>query len=725
MKEKIQKINKIILILLIMLSTLLIGTPLKGSNTQIMCIVFGIYSLIYFIAKIIKKEEIKIDKIDILIIILMSSTTIPLIFRTYVSLNENTHGIIKSLNIICIYIIAKNECKNNSQYKGTIINTIIISIMLLCVIGIDEVNNNYFANLKEYVNYNSIKYDETRICSLFSYPNTMAVVAGLGIFLCIGKTLECQNKKMKILYIIASLIMFISLILTYSRLVYIIFAIISIAFICILYIKYKKIYKKNTIITGIAIFLIIIYIAIGLEIPKTLDVDTEYQKILYSIQPNMNYNFEFEIETNSRIEKNCIIKITEKDKYFDDVQKTEIDVGNYSGKKNIQIHTQESTSVIYLNFYNKEGKNKFYIKSFKLNNEQIILKYKILPTSIVAKISNITLSNKSAWERITFMKDAIKGTKENIIFGQGTNAWRTMQYKVQEYNYTALEVHCYPLQIFLENGIIGFLACLGIQIYIITRLVKEFKKQNSDITKISVCIGSLFVFAHSLFDFDMSFYYVQIIMFLLLATLDNEEEKELPIKHKWIVYILIIISIFIVYIPAVEFNFKKTSEVTIIDGKWTEEKIFETYNKLMPYNKDVKIRLLKIYEKQNDTDKARHIIKNLIATEQGITDNIVLNNIIYYVQQTKDNNDEMEYILEYIKKTENYAKYNALFQIQRLQNFTKIISNINDEDIQNKYMKQLNNELEEKEKYILDYKNSRYDKNDVKEYEQKIEILKR
>lgn len=134
MKKIIKHINIAIIILIIMASTMLIGTPVFESNIYIVYVASGLYSIIYFTYQIIKKQKIEISKIDICIYAIAITSIIPLIFKTYTSLSGTIDVILKYFCILSLYIITKNECKKEPQYIDVILNTLIISILILCII---------------------------------------------------------------------------------------------------------------------------------------------------------------------------------------------------------------------------------------------------------------------------------------------------------------------------------------------------------------------------------------------------------------------------------------------------------------------------------------------------------------------------------------------------------------------------------------------------------------
>lgn len=579
----------------------------------------------------IKKEKIPLNKIDIMIYILALSSIIPLLFKSYVSLSGTVDIIVKYICILNLYSIIKIECKKNPQYTKIIINTIIISILVLCLIGIDEMYANYLEGFKKIIHYKSIKYDEKRLGSLFAYPNTMAIMCVAGIFLSLGQIWQTKKVRNKIIYIAIAIIMLITMLLTYSRMVYILFIMASIVFLFLLAQKYKKKIKFKNIIIGTTIIVIgILYLIIGLQISDKIVISKEYQKILYTVNPNQEYKFCFEVETNGTSKEDDIfeIRVTEKNRYFDTIETTKIEFGTYKGKKEIQITTKEQTAVIYLNISKKEEASNFTVKEASINGEKLILKYKILPTSMVQKIEGISIKNKSFWERAIFIKDGIIEIKDNWLLGQGGKAWETIQQKVQSYNYYAKEMHSFPLKIFLENGIIGFLAYIGLAIYILEKLIKETKKEEVDISIISTILALLVISVHSLFDFDMSFFYVAFIVSTIIALISSKEEKEIVGNN--IVYILMIVSsIFSIYYASIQIHFKYNISMLKVNSVWTEERILKTYHQLAPYDQDIKMR----YYRKIKENKSQ-MIKNLITTEKYDDSNVTLENIYVWVRRS-------------------------------------------------------------------------------------------
>ena len=733
MKKIKEHISIIIIVAILLLGTFFVGSPMYEGKVKYLYIIIGVFSFLYYI---FKREKMVKDRIDIWMVILFFSTLIPLIFKTYVSISEVVLLATRYICILNIFLITKHECQKNPKYVDVILNTIIISILILCIIGLDELGGNCLKDFKKIIGYKDIGLKESRVGSLFSYANTMAAVAGMGVFLCIGYIIKSKNILVKLIYIVIGILMFVTMILTYSRLVFIVFAFICFLYAIVLLKKYKinlKINKKIILYLTITLVLGIIYIIVGLQIKDELIVNSKYQKRLYNIKPDTDYNFTFDIYNEEVSQKNnFIIKIVEKDEYMDTIKTTKVNVKNFNGKKEINIHTKEETVAIYLNINNNKQKVPVKIQSLYINGEEEVLKYKMLPSKLVFKLQGISLNQKSAWQRFVFIKDAFKQIKNNWLFGLGANAWRSVQLESQEYKYYAKEVHSYPTQIFLENGIIGFIACIGILCCIVKMFYIEFKREQIDILKISQIISVLFVFLHSIFDFNMSFFYVLLIVFSILSSLTIEDKSNNKKNVFSIIFLLILIcfSGTIVYTNSIQIRFNKNKEMLKITEKWTEERIFSTYQKLIPYNLGVKLKNYNVSKRKKDYNSAQKILENIIKTEKYYNSNLNLDYIYDYIKYSLKSKGELEnninLALEYIYNTEDFNKFTPSFQINRLNNLKKIVNilyNNNEIEYAEQFNRQLIKEINKKEKDILDYEKGRYSKSKVKKYKEKLDEL--
>ena len=82
-------------------------------------------------------------------------------------------------------------------------------------------------------------------------------------------------------------------------------------------------------------------------------------------------------------------------------------------------------------------------------------------------------------------------------------------------------------------------------------------------------------------------------------------------------------------------------------------------------------------------------------------------------------------MVNYIKETREFLKYQPELELQRLNNIKEIIEILQKKNIDTSILKeQLIDEIEYKENYILDYQKCRYSKEKLEEYKKKIEYLK-
>ena len=115
----------VILVCLILFSySILIGSPIKNNTNAI-----NLFTLVIFIAYIItnmiinKKYKIIKNKIDIFVILLVFSSYIALIFKTYSNLEATIEYIIKYTVILSMYIMIRDIVIKDKKYINYIIIT--------------------------------------------------------------------------------------------------------------------------------------------------------------------------------------------------------------------------------------------------------------------------------------------------------------------------------------------------------------------------------------------------------------------------------------------------------------------------------------------------------------------------------------------------------------------------------------------------------------------------
>lgn len=526
MKElpiNIQTIITLMLVIILFLTGVLVGSPVKN-NVQFIYLLVDVVAIIYIVDKGRKKEKIIKDKMDIFVFLLCVSSCIPILFGTYTSLSDSIAFVLKYSSIFLVYLITKDNVKNNEIAINGLIYTLLTSSVILVILGIDRLTWDYFKPLTELLNTTNLYQGEVRLTSLFSYANSFAAMTGFGIFLALGQIIDTNKIGKKginqsVLFILLS-----GMILSLSRMMYLVMGMIFVLFmvinkekknrieilevfggIGILAIIYSAIFmkflsagnylgiwgsllvfsflafilaiilkninvrifqiKKQTfikvgligILLGITIFVIMIKTPENLTLFHTVNSEKKVERHVSNIEGNDTYVFEFEIEAKATEGKEIFqISVLEKDKYGENIKSTNIKLGDYQGKKKIEIQTAPLTKEVYLVFTSSEvtKDTKLEIKDFKINNKQQILNYKFLPYDFVSKIKNINFQTQSVWERGVYIRDAFKLIKENWLFGIGGDGWHYRYGEVQDYNYVSREIHSYPVQLLLEFGIV-------------------------------------------------------------------------------------------------------------------------------------------------------------------------------------------------------------------------------------------------------------------------------
>lgn len=683
-----------ILINIILLGAIiLVGSPIKY-NCIILNLIAMLLSLIFIAYKVIyKHQKITFDKLDIAVIILFSSSFIPIIFHTCSSLEQSLLSVIKNISILNIYILTKFL---NEKSKNNLINTIIGGGLILVILAFDEMTYNFALPIKNFIGIPYVVNYEKRMFSSLGYANSFAIILAVIIILLIEKVKRKKGSSALILTFLTTLL------LTYSRstlillilllfiyfvfypkkniytiyiyllnflvsLIYtkvfehftsgkeylfvyiflLIFIGISIIIEKILtrYIEYIEKIKTRTyiiLVIVIIIFLILAFvIGVQLDIPAIFfNKNTDIAEISYNIgkiNGKEHYEFMFDIKAESKLKnkENYIIEIIEQNIYYDTVKTHSIAFNNFEGEKKINFDTEKETTSVAITIKNtvQYAPIKLQINNLYINNKEHPLNYLYLPYSLVEKVQSIGTSNKSVWERLTFFKDGIKIIKNNFIFGTGGNGWLYNYENVQSYFYESTEVHNYFFKIFIENGIIAVIAYLFIIICFIIELIKKKKINYLDCAFILLTL-------HSLVDFDLSFYFILLIWSILLRISTNSTSIKSGRHNNFIFTFIIVIDIIGIIFGGLYYNVKNENKELManIEYEFDSDKLLNLtikYNKNEPYYNFNNIYLYIDYS--NVSEENMEYLYNRIKSQKLVVNtekNIIRNRVIENVLKT-------------------------------------------------------------------------------------------
>lgn len=744
------KIFKSSIIAILLITSILIGSPISFNCNElsIIIILLGIIFCIYQF--FINKKKILNDKLDIFVFLFCLTPIIPILFNKYISLNDSITSLLKYLSCFVIYVMTKSFSQNDEKYRNTIINIIIFSSVILSIFGIDYMTTKLFPNILESIGLPYVVNIENRMFSSLGYANSFAIILAVSIVLALNE-INLKNKnnhyiKRNSVYSGIIFLNFSCMILSYSRTVLILTVLIIILYLIInksksiysiyllgidgilsliytmvwdsklpwlilvimliiaycsiilldkLYYKIEKITKKTyAIITIICIIGLSILIAIGTNLTLPLNIyepDSSSAMVKYKIQnivPNKEYSIKFDINAKSTLNniENYKITVSEENKYYDTVQEHGITFNNFEGVKEIKFITSNETIefAIYIESEYPIAQLGLTINSLTINGENHPLKYLYLPVSLVDKIKDINLNDKSVWERGTYYEDALEIIKNDFLTGLGANAWKYKYLEVQEYNYSATEVHSFPMQILLENGIIALILLLIIIILIIINLIKNIKLKKNNV---GIFCALILLILHSFVDFDMSFYYIMMLFFTLLAILPQKYQNTNNNRNKIEILVLLMIFLFTEVLGIVNLAFSYDSEMQIIYFYYYNEEYDKTVNEIK------KVRMTERYDNYEDIylgiDYSKISDENLEYIYEDVIDMPITVNVEYDMNKNR--------IIERIINTSKNEKIKIIMAqiiIDENDKYIEIIQNKDKNRLTNNEIKSYLNEQE-------------------------------
>ncbi|MBU5349341.1 O-antigen ligase family protein [Paenibacillus lautus] len=157
----------------------------------------------------------------------------------------------------------------------------------------------------------------------------------------------------------------------------------------------------------------------------------------------------------------------------------------------------------------------------------------VLPQNISVRLENINFNQHSVLERFTFYKDAMKVLADYPIIGAGGGAWASLYEQYQNNPYTSRQAHNFFLQYLIEVGIVGFVIFMSFILYIFYKYIRGYIKGNEEDRNrhFFYLIIVLSILIHSILDFNMSYVFMGILVFLGLGGMAAVMDSK-PIK-KW------------------------------------------------------------------------------------------------------------------------------------------------------------------------------------------------
>lgn len=658
MKINIDKIGFIVILTIVVLSNIFIGTNIVEPVWFLQSFI-TIFTAIYMVIKKNHKQKNIIikNKIDIIVLFFITSTFLPFAFKNYISLDGTVDAILKYFSVYGFYILVRNIINNNKR-KKILFNTFLLSSFIPIIFGYDILLFNYKLN-KIYQIIKTPQLDTSdRMISTFTYANTFAVYLSV---MCLFAFISAKNtniKKFKILYYLYILIILITIVLTQSKAVIAIDVVVFLTY-TIYNIKNHKISKKWLIVGIVLIIAFALYYFIAVQYDKPLinDNTIESNKVIREIEPNKEYEFEFNITSKTEFKFDEFeIDIVEVSRYLTEDIIYTWKFSDFDGVKTISFKTSDTVDHIIVRITNKY-KNKISINELKINGEKYIIKYKYIPEQIVRIFMTFNSRNSSVWQRGDYYKDSLKIiTNYSGFIGSGGSAWKSYYGLVQDYLYYSKECHSYIFDVAISFGAFGLVTYF----ILISLVCIEIKKIhiNKDYEKVVLTVAFLIMFLHSLMDFDFSIFIMQIVFFMIIALIIDDERDIKESKCSQIIDILMIIAFVMVSI----FNMLGTIANIVENNK--KQSYAECHN-IAPwisyyhYNKISYNYRNHIYNEENIAD-----IKNYIEKEPFMYQNELYKIYIKNLPETFCATD-IKYLIDIWEKYPNKYRYNIDMIIDR------------------------------------------------------------
>ncbi|KOP66242.1 polymerase [Bacillus sp. FJAT-18019] len=158
----------------------------------------------------------------------------------------------------------------------------------------------------------------------------------------------------------------------------------------------------------------------------------------------------------------------------------------------------------------------------------------ILPQNISVRLENINFNQHSVLERFTFYKDAMKVLADYPIIGAGGGAWASLYEQYQNNPYTSRQAHNFFLQYLIEVGILGFVIFMAFVLFIFYKYIRSYVKNSEEERKshFLYLIIVLSILMHSILDFNMSYVFMAILVFLGLGGMASVMDDKPLVKWK-------------------------------------------------------------------------------------------------------------------------------------------------------------------------------------------------
>ncbi|MDY6827051.1 MAG: O-antigen ligase family protein [Bacillota bacterium] len=309
--------------------------------------------------------------------------------------------------------------------------------------------------------------------------------------------------------------------------------------------RYIQMKKKGKIILAVSaafVFVLLLFLLIGLPAISPLHLEmgadeqaeaTVIKQVITGIAPGETYELNMAVdatvEESSEEGTSSIwgLRVLGGVPGYQDVELLNHRDGTTEGweEKAFTFKTAEDMTRLEVQLYNDHPGSAVTVREVTLlsDREQKKLRFvmnRVLPKRFYERLFSYSL-NRNMDRRFELFHDALKIIKDYPLLGTGGGGWEALYHSYQEQHYTSMGVHNHFLQVWVEAGLFGFLAFVGIWISFAVAFVKNclIRKAPPRLWQYwtAVLVPVVALGAHSVIDWNFDFMAVCIFFFVFLG----------------------------------------------------------------------------------------------------------------------------------------------------------------------------------------------------------------
>lgn len=452
----------------------------RGSffEKEIMPMELVIYSIfiVWTIYKIIQRQSIQLNSfMAIGMCILTVAYMLPAFLGYAANKTDAVNYVMRYAAYLAVFLIASDITKTKKNLKVWLYVIAALGVAV-AFLGIDSLAGGQIGTNLKFFDIGLNQY--MRLNGVFQYANTTGMVLGMIFFVLLAISILSDYKVEKI---ICSGFMFVALsglMLTVSRGAIILMPLVYIALLILIPDKSKKIELVLTTVAPILISLILyqpFQKASPVISPDAGSVSKVWTLAIIGIVVAVIVTFLLLLLTN------LLNKVSEK-------------VYNIAFISLIVIVILAVAGIWFTGAYTK-----------------------IIPQQLLDRFT----SGQGTSGRTDFYRDGFRVLKDRWLLGAGGGAWNSLYRTYQSYDYGSTEAHNLLLQVWIETGLIGIIAFIGVILAALKTYYDSRKaKENADVSILILAI-TMYAIGHSMIDFNFSYFSIPVMVFLLLGALDG------------------------------------------------------------------------------------------------------------------------------------------------------------------------------------------------------------